>query len=107
MIQTEIFVLLLIVCLITIPLAMFQDDDGIVFNGYLVGVIASIILIVGLGCIAVITGAIQVWKTSELHKSLSTKCFYVGHEQKCGVFDIEIDEYHYVSDGNKLTVYTK
>lgn len=105
MISTAFFVALLITCCICILLAMFANNN-IVFS-CLCGVVAAIIVVVMLVCIAIIDGGIQVWKTSELKSSLSTKCFYVGQEQKCGVFDIEIDEYRYVSDGNKLTVYAK
>lgn len=106
MIPTGLFVVLFIACIIFILLALTASNNDIVF-GCAFGLCAAILVTVMLGCVAVIDGKIQVWETDKLHSSMSTKCFQVGHEQKCGVFDITTDKYRYVSDGNKLTVYAK
>lgn len=106
MISSGFFVSVLIICFIGIILSMFAHKSDVIC-GCVIGIIAANMLDVVIGCIAVIDGKIQVWETDTLRASMTTKCFQVGHEQKCGVFDISTDEYRYVSDGNKLTVYAK
>lgn len=106
MISPVFFVALLVVCFAFIILLLFANKNDVLFI-CLLGILAAILLTVMCTCAAVIDGRLQVWETDKLHAFMSTKCFHVGHEQKCGVFDITTDGYRYVSDGNKLTVYAK
>lgn len=106
MISPVFFVALLVVCFAFIILLLFANKNDVLFI-CLLGVGAAILLTVMCTCVTVIDGKIQIWETDKLHASMSTKCFDVEHEQKCGVFDISTDKYRYVSDGNKLTVYAK